>query len=164
MIEQITAKELRIQMEALPEQRFCFLVKHVLQVDDGMDCESMQLTDVLKLGLADWMTKLSVMDGDNQQKIFAEFSGAFQKYVLQKADTGRWPVAQLGILDFRWVVLNPVFTDGKGFYDLQKDRWTRRLPYHALTLLYCDLSALLSRLSDRIERTRKKVEELTDGP
>jgi hypothetical protein len=161
MIPKISVQELKHHMEALPEQRFCFLVGHVLRLEGGMDCEVLSMADMLKLALCDWMTRISVVDADDQQKIVNAFDGAIRKFTAKATDNERWPIAQMGFLDFQFVALNPQYTENKGFYSLKKDRWVKNLPHHPLTLLYCDLSSLMARLVKRIEKTRE-LQDVTD--
>ena len=159
-----SAEELLNQMETLPRQRFSFLLKHVVGNEDGMDAKELVRSDVLMLGLADWMYSMKALTDDDQQRILMEFKHCFVsfgcEYALPSIKRGR-PVAQLGILDFQFVTIQPEFNKTSrglarpAFFGLEEDKWVAELPHHALTRLYCDLGTLLTRLESRIVRTRQ---------
>ena len=177
-----SAEELMIHMETLPPQRFSFLLKHVVASQFGLDDQELVRSEVLMIALADWMTGLKILSNDDQQRVLLEFKHAFEtygdKFALGDATAGlslreaAKPVAQLGFLDSRFVTIQPEWnqtTRGKprpGFFDLKTDKWVEELPHHALTLVYCDLGVLLTRLEQRILSTRalqgqKDVEQHT---
>lgn len=177
-----SAEELLVHMETLPPQRFSFLLKHVAASQFGEDKQELIRSEVLMLALADWMTSLKILPNDDQQRVLLEFKHAFASYgdkFAIAAETNRVdglknvlvlgapvrPVAQVGFLDARFITIQPEWNQtsrGKprpGFFDLKTDKWIEELPYHALTLVYCDLGVLLTRLEARILSTRALQEQ-----
>lgn len=163
-----SSAELLHHMETLRPKRFSFLLKHVVDNQFGVDDKALIRSEVLMLALADWMTSLKILPDDDQQRVLLEFKHAFNSYGDSFAlgaesivpTMPARPVAQVGFLDARFVTIQPEWnkTDrGKprpGFFDLKTDAWIEELPHHALTLVYCDLGVLLTRLEQRILSTR----------
>ncbi len=178
-----SAEELLTHMETLHPQRFSFLLKHVVASQFGVNEKELIRSEVLMLALADWMTGLKILSNDDQQRVLLEFKHAFESYsdkfaVAEATEEPSCtykiirPVAQLGFMDSRFVTIQPEWNQtsrGKprpGFFDLKKDKWIEELPHHTLTLVYCDLGVLLTRLEHRIVATRglqerKDVEQHT---
>jgi hypothetical protein len=175
-----SADELFHHMETLHPQRFSFLLKHVVASQYGLDEKELIRSEVLMLAVSDWMTGLKILANDDQQRVLLEFKHAFESYADRYATWGTAkhaprkdtakpviipgglirPVAQVGFLDSRFVTIQQQWnlTDRgeprPGFFDLKTDKWIEELPHHALTLVYCDLGVLLTRLETRILSTR----------
>jgi hypothetical protein len=143
-------------LSALRPQRRSFLLRHVIKpvqgTDRWLDADALGPFELLSLSLADWLAGEKLTSDDDQQVILTEYRDAladFAKAFEADYDEGgsKFPAVTFGVLDRRFASM-----PGPGLYDLKEGQWLSELPFNAVTLVYCDLSALLLRLLKNIER------------
>lgn len=138
-------KELHPWLRALPPERSSFLMKHVLKVAD----DRLEMIHILLLTLADWMTVNRLAENDDQQKILTLFRDNLQGFadafeMGYSSDEGSpLPALSFGVFDERFAVLPNTGPEKQPFYDFHRDMWLKELPWNAITMVYCDLSALM---------------------
>jgi hypothetical protein len=126
--------------------------------------EPLDTATITRLALYDWMTSMNVLSIIDRQQLLLNidlsyfvdaYENAQPSIVLQPRDA-------LVILDFRYVLVTAAWhAKAPMYFDLQEGMWVKKPAVKVMTMLSCELSVLLKRLFDRIDRIVKQ--ERTDA-
>jgi hypothetical protein len=147
-------------MMALQRPGYLALLR-VLRVPDALECERLELLPMLQVALVDWCLATGAVKAEDTARVILALEPPLQRYAVayeaKEAEhlTSR-PIAPLTVLDYRFIIVARQYRP-EGFFDLERDKHIKHLPHQPVTMLTCDMSAMLLRLLGRIEKTRELV-------